>query len=266
MRRCDVLRVFTRGDEGGNHLGVVTEPAGLSGEAMQGIAADLGFSETVFVERDRGAVPHVRIFTPGSEIPFAGHPLVGTAWLLGTTDPGGVEVLTCGIGAIPFRVEADRASVDAPITGDVADAPEGAAVASSAALPPPVGAWWANMPIPYLVLEAASAEDVAAATPDFAALSAGPSGEATYLFARAGDRIRARFFARDLGVDEDPATGSAAAALAAVLGHLGKPSGSLRIDQGEEIGHPSTIDVTWGEGIVTLSGTVRRDEVRLLDR
>jgi trans-2,3-dihydro-3-hydroxyanthranilate isomerase len=262
MRDCHVLRVFTRGDVGGNHLGVVTDPAGLSAAAMQEIAARLGFSETVFVEP--GPVPHVRIFTPGAEIPFAGHPLVGVAWLLGNLNPG-VSRVTCGIGEIRVRPGSDGASVDAPMTTDVREAPEGVEVAALGRLPEPTGAWWADMPIPYLVLEVGSAAEVAAAAPDFPALATGPSGEATYLFARSGDRVRARFFATDLGVDEDPATGSAAAALAAVLSHLGERSGALWIDQGDEIGHPSTIGLSWDDGVVTLTGTVRRDEVRVLD-
>ena len=81
MRSCHVLRVFTRGDVGGNHLGVVNDASGLDTDAMQGVAADLGFSETVFLH-DRGSDgPFVRIFTPAAEMQFAGHPLVGAAWM-----------------------------------------------------------------------------------------------------------------------------------------------------------------------------------------
>jgi trans-2,3-dihydro-3-hydroxyanthranilate isomerase len=285
MRHCYVLRVFTRGDTGGNHLGVVTDTTGLSSGAMQEIAAELGFSETVFVDWPEGSPPRVRIFTPGAEIPFAGHPLVGAAWVLGALGPMpsspsespespeedeagdsaplGIE---CGIGTIPFRVSGDRAEIDAPLVTAVREAPEGEDVASAGALPSPVGAWWVSMPICYLVLEVASGADIAAAVPDVAALAAGPSAEATYVFARDGGFVKARFFAPALGVGEDPATGSAATALAAVLARRGEASGFLTVLQGDEIGHPSTIDVTWSGGVVTLAGSVRRDEVRILDR
>jgi trans-2,3-dihydro-3-hydroxyanthranilate isomerase len=269
MRHCYVLRVFTRGDVGGNHLGVVTDLTGLPDGAMQEIAAELGFSETAFVEWPEGAVPRVRIFTPAAEVPFAGHPLVGTAWVLGALGPAeteGTGRLVCGIGEVAFRASGDRAEIDVPLVTEVAPAPEGASVATGAGLPHPLGAWWARMPIPYLVLEAASGVEVAAARPDIAALAAGPSGEATYLFAREGSLVKARFFAPDLGVGEDPATGSAAAALAAVLAYRGEASGSLTVAQGDEIGHPSSIEVAWGRGVVTLAGLVRRDEVRMLER
>jgi trans-2,3-dihydro-3-hydroxyanthranilate isomerase len=271
MRYCHVLRVFTRGDTGGNHLGVVTDPTDLSGDAMQAIAAELGFSETVFVDREESVAPRVRIFTPGAEVPFAGHPLVGTAWVLGALGPPSSSPATgriqCAVGEIPFRVQGDRAQIDAPLATEVTDAaPHGEDVAASAGLPGPTGAWWVRMPIPYLVLEVASAASIAAADPDVAALAAGPSAEATYVFARDGEVVKARFFAPDLGVAEDPATGSAAAALAALLAHRGERSGSMIVSQGDEIGHPSTIEVVWGSDTVTLAGSVRRDDVRVLDR
>lgn len=268
MRHCYVLRVFTRGDTGGNHLGVVTDLTGLTDGAMQGIAAELGFSETTFVDWAAGSVPRVRIFTPAAEVPFAGHPLVGTAWVLGALGPGagGSGRMVCGIGEVGFRATADRAEVEVPLVDDVEGAPEGDGVASAARLPAPIGSWWVRMPIPYLVLEVSSATEVAGAAPDIGSLAAGASGEATYLFARQGSQVKARFFAPGLGVAEDPATGSAAASLAAVLAHRGEPAGSLAVFQGDEIGHPSTIEVSWAGGMVALAGSVRRDEVRILER
>jgi trans-2,3-dihydro-3-hydroxyanthranilate isomerase len=270
MRHCYVVRVFTRDDTGGNHLGVVTDTVGLSDDAMQVIAAELGFSETVFVDWQAGTIPRVRIFTPAAEIPFAGHPLVGTGWVLGALGPAAFSPsagrMRCGIGEIPFRVRGERAEIDAPLVTEVAEAPEGEEVAASAGLPVPTGAWWVRMPIPYLVLEVASAATLAAARPDVTALAGGVSAEATYVFARDGEAVKARFFAPDLGVGEDPATGSAAAALAALLACRGEQAGSVIVSQGDEIGHPSTIEMVWGSGTVTLAGTVRRDEVRTLDR
>ncbi|MCJ7725699.1 MAG: PhzF family phenazine biosynthesis protein, partial [Acidimicrobiia bacterium] len=89
--------------------------------------------------------------------------------------------------------------------------------------------------------------------------------EAAYLFFRTGDRVKARFFAAGLGVPEDPATGSAAAALAAVLAFEGESEGRLSIDQGDEIGHPSTIELAWTPDAASLGGTVRSDGERRLE-
>jgi trans-2,3-dihydro-3-hydroxyanthranilate isomerase len=265
MRHCYVLRVFTRGDEGGNHLGVVTDVIGLDTGAMQRIATELGFSETIFIDRRAEGVPLVRIFTPAAELPFAGHPLVGAAWILRVAGPGSVDRVACGVGEIPFRFEGEIVWVDTPMVTDVAQAPDGLVIAGSAGLETTGRCWWVRMPIPYLVVEAPSAESVAGAAPDLGALLGGPAGEATYLFARDGGTVKARFFAAGLGVPEDPATGSAAAALAAVLAHEGEQEGSLTVHQGDEIGHPSTIGLMWTPAAASLGGTVHRDEVRVLD-
>lgn len=263
MRHCYVLRVFTKGAEGGNHLGVITDMTGLPDEAMQDIAADLGFSETVFVDWRTQGIPTVRIFTPATELPFAGHPLVGTAWVLGVAGPGTVSAVRCGVGEIPFRIEEGVVWIDAPLVTDVE--PTDPTPAEAAGLPATGRAWWARMPIPYLMVEAASPEDVAESTPDIETLRSGPAGRALCLYARSGDRVRSRFFAPGLGVDEDPATGSAAAALAAVFAFEGEPSGSVTIEQGAEIGFPSEIRLTWGNRLASLGGTVARDEVRTLE-
>jgi trans-2,3-dihydro-3-hydroxyanthranilate isomerase len=144
----------------------------------------------------------------------------------------------------------------------VRDAPDGAAVAGRCALPDPVGAWWVAMPLPYLLLEVADAATVAAAGPDFERL-----GEhfGTFLFARSAGEVRARFFAPAAAVPEDPATGSAAVALAALLRSRGEENGAVEISQGSEIGHPSRILLEWDGDRVSIGGTVVRDEVRFLE-
>jgi len=86
-----------------------------------------------------------------------------------------------------------------------------------------------------------------------------------YLWAWDGDQVKARFFAPELGVVEDPATGSAAVALAAVMTHQGRDSGSIEIRQGDEIGTPSTIHLEWSGNQVSIAGTVVRDETRELE-
>lgn len=265
MRPCHVLRVFTRGDVGGNHLGVVTDPTGLDGADMQGIATDLGFSETIIIDGIDEHAPAVRIFTPALELPFAGHPLVGAAWMLGSEGAGASSEMICGVGSIPFRVGDESAFVDTPLVRDVRLAGDGAKIAAAAGLPEPEAAWWALMPVPYLVLDLGTATAVAHAVPDISKLTSLRAGM-VYLVGRQGDDLRVRFFAPEAGVPEDPATGSAASAWAAVRSFEGEEAGSVVIHQGEEIGHPSTIHLEWAPDRATLGGSVRRDEVRTLDR
>ena len=265
MRHCYVLRVFTRGDDGGNHLGVVTDVTGLPGKAMQEIATENGFSETVFIDWRTGGTPSVRIFTPAQELPFAGHPLVGAAWVLGMIGPGTADRMSCGVGEIPFRSDGDLVWVDTPMVDSVRVAAEAESIAVAARLPEPVGAWWADMPLPYLVIEAVSGLAVASADPDLEVL-VDQGVDMCYLVARSSEGFKVRFFAPTAGVPEDPATGSAAAALAAVRRFAGEASGSLIVSQGDEIGWPSTIQVEWDHSRASLGGTVRRDEVRTLER
>lgn len=261
MRDCRVLRVFTRGGEGGNLLGVVTDLDGLDGPAMQQIAAGLAFSETVFVDCTR-PVPFARIFTPAAEIPFAGHPLVGAGWVLGTTGPW--RRVACGIGEVPFRTEGDRTWIEVAISRDLEEVPP--EVAAGTGLPVATRAWMVRLPLRYLVLEAATRELVGAARPDLDRLAAEP-WEGTLLFARAAGGVKARFFSPALGVPfEDPATGSAAVALASALGRTGEGEGSLVIDQGDEVGAPSRIFLVWSGGMASVGGAVRREEDRLLGR
>ncbi len=262
-RPCHIVRVFTRGDVGGNHLGVVIESAGIQTADMQEIAARLGFSETVFFID--GAVPSVRIFTPGREMPFAGHPLVGLTWVLRESGVSSTGQLSCGIGRVRIGYDAGIAWIEAAPGRPVRGAAGADTVAARLGLPSPLGAAWVDMPIPYLLLELGSSADVAAASFDQEALEAAGVGE-LYIYAGGEDgRVKARFFAPEAGVFEDPATGSAAVALASRLAHAGRETGSLVIHQGDEIGHPSTIMLDWGPHAIRIGGTVRAEEVRLLD-
>ena len=244
---------------------MINDIAGLDDETMQAIATELGFAETVFIDWIDGGTPHVRIFTPAIEMQFAGHPLVGSAWMLASIGPGTINEMTCGVGSIPFRSDADGAWVDTPLVTDARIADDGAAIANEAGLPEPARAWWAMMPLPYLVLDLGTAEAVSKAVPDISQLAASGAGM-TYIIGSQGDDLRVRFFAPDAGVPEDPATGSAASAYAAVRVFEGESQGEVTIHQGEEIGHPSTIQLSWSPETATLGGSVRRDEVRILDR
>ncbi len=267
MRACYVLRVFTAGDEGGNHLGVIADATGLDHVGMQAIAADLAFSETVYFDWVDREVPMVRIFTPAVELPFAGHPLVGSAWVLATMAPGELDRMECGIGEIAFRLDGDGRTVwvEVPATATVEDAPDGADLAGRTRLPAPVRSWWVEVGKRDLVLETDDPAAVAAAMPDLDAIR--DMADGVYLIAPiAMERgVKARYFAPRLGVDEDPATGSAAVELAQALAYSGEPSGELTVFQGAEIGFPSRIQVRWGPGGIVLGGTVVRDEVRVLE-
>jgi trans-2,3-dihydro-3-hydroxyanthranilate isomerase len=261
-RVCQILRVFTRDGEGGNALGVVNDTIGLDDGAMQAIAAELGFSETVFVDWPQDDMPSVRIFTPLVELPFAGHPLVGTAWTLLTMGPGGVDGLRCGIGEVEIGLDGDDAWITVAIDPAAARPADLGEYTVRAGLPDPVRSWLVAMPKDYVVLEYADAATIAAVAPD-----GGVLGErfGTLVFARSGDVVRARFFAPSAGVFEDPATGSAAVALATALLAAGEASGRLTIDQGEEIGHPSRIELSWDARSARIGGGCVRDEARFLD-
>ncbi len=261
-RPCHVLRVFTRADLGGNHLGVVNDVVGVTDEQKQAIATELGFSETIFVDwTDPTTDPAVRIFTPATELPFAGHPLVGAAWVLGTLGPKPAARLRTNVGAFTCAVDGDRATVTASIPiAEVDD--DVARVAAGAGMPEPVRSVRLSLPKHYLCARYTTFDDVAALEPDMDALM-GVFGFAA--FARDGDQVKLRFFAPGAGVPEDPATGSAAVALAKTFSIWGELDGAVTINQGDEIGHPSTIDLSWTPQAITIGGSVRRDEVVLVD-
>ena len=254
-RHCYVLRVFTRGGSGGNSLGVVTDILGLDDEKMQRIATDLDFSETIFLSWFEGTMPKARIFTRSTEIPFAGHPLVGAAWVLlnlAPIDPGGIE---CATGPVRIRQVDGLTWIEAAWTQPVRSVstdlgPELAAVDIAEVL----------MPIPYLIVQVATPHEVETLMP----VPPGLGEVYVWAWEREGHTVRARFFAPQLGVVEDPATGSAAVALAARLRDLGRTSGVLVIHQGEEVGHPSQVEVAWNETVTSIGGVVAHDKVRFI--
>lgn len=260
-RDCTVVRVFTRGAQGGNHLGVVTDVAGLDDHGMLDIAARLGFSETVFVEPAPGGPPFVRIFTPAEELPFAGHPLVGTAWVLTTGEPGGVDRLRYREGMARVRTDGDVTWIDVPLIGEVAPEDDARDFLTRAGIGPLDAVDRVMLPREYVMAELPDPAAVAALAPDMAVLE---ERFGTLAFARQDDTVRARFFAPATAVPEDPATGSAAVGLASLLSSRGEQSGRLSIDQGEEMGHPSRIELTWGDGRAAIGGSVVRDEIRVV--
>lgn len=258
-RLATVLRVFTREGVGGNPLGVVSDLAGLSDEAMQLIAAELGFSETIFIDLNETGAPGTRIFTPTMEMPFAGHPLVGAAWSILRQSPA-IASLRCGIGNVDIRLEDDVAWVDAPIFRANAR-PDTVVFAERIGLSMPVETWRVDMPLDYRIVQLPTAAHVASVVPDTAAF--GPVFGLT-VFARQADLVRMRFFIPEAGINEDAATGSAAVALATMWSAAGEASGRVVIHQGEEMGHPSLINLGWSGAVASIGGTVVEDGIREL--
>lgn len=230
MARLHVLRVFCdEAGEWGNPLGVFLAGAEVPEERRQAVARELGFSETVFV--DDPARGTIRIFTPGLELPFAGHPTVGTAWLLARSGAGGeaaaperdVPVLRPPAGEVAVRVEGDLTFVAAR-------------------------AEWSP---PWELIELAGPAEVEA-------LEGPPEAreDELYLWAwvdQAAGVVRSRCYSLADGVGEDEATGSAAIMLAE---HLGR---GLTIHQGEG----SRLQARpLGEGWAEVGGRVVLDEVR----
>lgn len=257
-----VVRVFTRGEEGGNHLGVVTDVVGLDGADMQRIATYLKYSESVFIDWPQGDIPNVRIFTPGNELPFAGHPLVGTAWVLNTMGPGGVAALRCGVGEVRISRDTEATWVATNGLGSVADADDASDWARRAGLSALVGAARVMMPLEYVLAELPTPGAVAEARVDMTVVA---ERFGLLAWAREGDEVKVRFFAPGTAVDEDPATGSAAVAWARLMVARGEPKGAVTVFQGDEIGHPSTIRLQWDRELISIGGTVMHDETRMLD-
>jgi len=286
-RRFAILDVFTDTPLAGNPLAVVLDADGLDGAAMQALAREFNLSETVFVlppdePRHRA---RLRIFTPARELPFAGHPTVGTAILLALRDRGqggGADAtmfgLEEGVGTVPCAVEIGTgrgyARFKAPTLPEwlgEADEPDDLARALGLAAhdigfarhaPSRHGASGPS----FTFVPVASAAALDRARPDAAAFAALPygGGDAVYLYTlepeALGRSYRARMFAPHLGVPEDPATGSAAAAFAGVLMQfepLGEGTHDIGLRQGVTMGRPSEIALQ----VVIEEGALRSVEI-----
>jgi trans-2,3-dihydro-3-hydroxyanthranilate isomerase len=255
--RYDILDVFTTTPYAGNPLAVVHGGDWLSTEQMQAIAAEFGLSETTFPlpPTQPGADYRLRIFTPVRELPFAGHPSVGSAWLLardGLIRTGDV-VQECGAGLLPVQVDEHGAQVTggAPEVGPDLD---GEALAAAVGLEPedldpgiPAGVAGAGNTFAFLPVRA---DALARTAPDAAAISGateGHIGVTVVAFDKAEWRARVRMFAPASGVPEDPATGSAAVALGVFLVGRGvlaaEGQSGFLITQGVEMGRPSELAV-----------------------
>jgi trans-2,3-dihydro-3-hydroxyanthranilate isomerase len=243
-----VADVFTDTPLEGNQLAVFTDGSGLSAEHMQRTARELQLSETVFVlPAEDGGDARIRIFTPAAELPFAGHPVLGTAFVLG--ERLGLEVvrLETGRGIVPVELRREDGTIvfgrmEQPIP--TWEPYEHAAELLSALGAPsfglPVEAY-CNGPV-YIYVELESEEAVAALRPDFRAL-AELTEHGTSVFAGFGTGWKTRMFAPADGIAEDPATGSAAGPLAVHLARHGRIGfgAEIEIHQGDELLRPSVL-------------------------
>jgi trans-2,3-dihydro-3-hydroxyanthranilate isomerase len=259
-----VLDVFTDRPYAGNPLAVVLGGDDLSTESMQAIAREFNLSETTFPTSSDRADYAVRIFTPGTELPFAGHPSIGTAWLLARLGriPAGEVRQDCAAGVLPVAVTGSGATLTggAPTVSDPLDAEPllhsvGLEAGSLAGIAPPrtagTGLEWT-----YLAVEA---DAVARAAPDWIGLarSVPSTGVAVFSWAEGVAHLRAM----TTEGFEDPATGSAALGFGVYLAASGLvPDGTTeyRIHQGAEIGRPSTLYGT----VTTDGGSVSAVTVR----
>lgn len=255
MHRFYIADVFTDKPYAGNQLGVFPDAQGLSERAMQAIARELNFAETTFVLPPA----RVRIFTPGSEMQFAGHPTVGTAAVLAhlrKMDLPGRIVLEEGIGPVPVELSRRGAQIYAEFTIEKpvelpAERVDMAAAAAALSLPETavLEAWFASGGVRFAFVRLADRAAVDRAELDRAAWNRHFKGAwASQLYFFAGDEeIYARMFAPALGILEDPATGSAAVGLAGVLAsRLPGAEGisTFQISQGVAMGRPSRLEAT----------------------
>lgn len=266
--------VFSREQFRGNPVAVILDAEGLADEELQRIATWTNLSETTFVlpATTDAADYRVRIFTPGAEIPFAGHPTLGTAraWLAagGTPHSEGTLVQECGVGLVRLRVDGDRLSFSAPETRRTGPLDAGLldriASAFGIGRDEIIDHQWVDNGPGWAAVRLASADEVLAIRPDLAALGDAHVG-AVGAYPAGGDfAFEIRAFAPDIGVPEDPITGSLNASVAQWLTRTGQAPERYRVSQGTCLGRAGDVSIrvdgddVWvgGEARVLIAGTI----------
>jgi trans-2,3-dihydro-3-hydroxyanthranilate isomerase len=246
--RFVVVDVFTDTALAGNQLAVFTDARAIETETMQALAKEVGFSETTFVlPAEAGGTARMRIFTPAAELPFAGHPTLGTAWVLAAPLQRGLIELETGSGIVPVEIERDE-SGGLVFGRMVQPTPAVEPYAEPDRLLAALGVDRSELPVEsydngpvFTVVTLASVGTVAALRPDVTALTDFEVNVSCV--AGSGPVWKTRMFAPALGVAEDPATGAAAGPLACHLCRHGLVEWGewIEISQGVEIGRPSTL-------------------------
>ena len=261
-----IVNVFAQVPLGGNPLCVFEDARGLDHATMQALALQFNLSETTFVLPSQAATARVRIFTPTFEMPFAGHPTLGTAHVVRALHAGGdLVTLEMGAGIIPVTADGDTWTLQANAArhraADASNADLAAMLGLAAAdiAGPPL---WVDTGSEQLVIPLASEAAVqrAAPRPDLMLVHASNATRAmAYVYSRRGDDVLARFFFPKHGaVIEDPGTGSACANLGGWLVATGAPLPQrLTVRQGEAVGRPCRLglEVDAG-GAIRVSGRV----------
>jgi trans-2,3-dihydro-3-hydroxyanthranilate isomerase len=246
-----LVDVFTDKAFGGNPLAVFTDGRAVDERLMQPIAKELHLSETTFVlpPSSKGADHRLRIFTPDKELPFAGHPTIGTAYVVGAGRDGTMW-LQEGVGNIRVTSREGFVQMDQPLptfTGSTVTRQAAAEALSLAVeevrsdVPIQVG----SSGVPFLFVPLANLKAVRRAR------RPGALDASVYVFAMSGERsgsqVHGRMFDQGLGIGEDPATGSAQGPLGAyIVAHelvQAAPTTRIRVEQGFEIGRPSILDI-----------------------
>jgi trans-2,3-dihydro-3-hydroxyanthranilate isomerase len=270
------LDVFTAEKFGGNQLAVFLDARGLAAETMQAVAKEMNFSESTFIlpaERPETDI-RMRIFTPGCEMPMAGHPTVGSTFALALAGviPPGRRRWTFGlnIGPTPVDIEWDggrpafawmtqQRPVFGPVVTDVEAAAHAIGVDAAAVGSTRLPVQEVSCGVPFVFIPVATRAGVDAASPNLDAFNtlceaAGVDNHAMFVFSREpgrdGATVYSRMFAPGLGVHEDPATGSASGPLGCYLVKHGvvppEQSGSILSLQGVKMGRPSRVHVAIG--------------------
>lgn len=247
--RYVVVDVFTDRPLAGNQLAVFTDARGIPEELLQPLAREMNFSETVFVyTADGDGHARMRIFTPVSELPFAGHPVLGTAFVLAAPLQLGEIRLETGAGVVPVALEREdgrivfgRMSQPIPTVRPFERGDELFAALRVEGSELPLELYESGLGNVYVLLS--SEEAVASVAPDLGAVADFMGAVHACCVAGSGSRWKMRMFAPADGVPEDPATGSAAGPLACHLARHGRIGfgEEIEISQGAEIGRPSTL-------------------------
>ena len=251
-----LVDVFTPRPLAGNQLCVVPEPIEIDDATMQALAKEIGFSETTFVTEAAGDRYAMRIFTPGQELPFAGHPTLGTAFVLvseGRVSTPSTQVIAAGEIPVEVDVESNtcwmtqlRAEFEPIFPGR--DLIARAIGLTTADLDPDRPVQTVSTGLPTTIVPVRDLETILRATRNEHLVGEAvraSGGQDLYLFAPTAEGVTARMFDPEFGIGEDPATGSAAGPLGAYLAEyddLGTTR-SVSIRQGEQVGRPSELHV-----------------------
>jgi trans-2,3-dihydro-3-hydroxyanthranilate isomerase len=247
--RYVVADVFTDSPLTGNQLAVFTDAREIPEELLQPLAREMNFSETVFVFKpEQGGHARIRIFTTGSELPFAGHPTLGTAFVLAAPLQLPEIRLETGVAVVPVTLEREQ---DRLVFGRMEQPiPTWEPYGDEAALLAALGVERSELPVEtydngvhHVYVAVGSEDEVAALQPDVGRLTRLPGVLGVNCFAGSNGRWKTRMFPPGGGVPEDPATGSAAGPLAVHLARHGRIGfgEEIEISQGAEIGRPSML-------------------------